>query len=126
MSCSTGMILLRGSITSHSQRTCLRRRRRVRRRVQVEMREGEVLQGAVMQARALLPSACQPGGDRFRVRPTHASSRCHIQAFAQRSEHFPDTGGGSFEAIERGIATGAESRAAGLTVQGLNAVACAM
>jgi hypothetical protein len=98
----------------------------VRRRVQLEMDEGELLQCAVMQPCALLPSACQPDGDRFRVRPKHVPSCCHIQAFAQRGEHFPDTGGGSCEAGERSSATGAESRAAGLAATGLNAFACAM
>jgi hypothetical protein len=49
--------------------------------VQVDMGEGEVLKCAAMQARALLPSACQPGGDGARVRPKDAPSRYHIQAF---------------------------------------------
>jgi hypothetical protein len=65
------------------------------------MRRGEVL-----QARALLPSSCQPGGDRARVRPKYTLGRCYIQAFAQRGEHLPDAGGGSFEAVERGVAAG--------------------
>jgi hypothetical protein len=94
--------------------------------VQLDMGEGEVLQGAVMQACALLPSACQPGSDRARVIPKDAPSCCHIQAFAQRGEHFSDAGGGSFEAGERGVATGAEGGAAGLTAKGLNAFACAV
>jgi len=94
--------------------------------VQLDMREGKVLQGAVMPAPALLKSACQPGGESDRLIPKHASSRFHIQAFAQRGEHFPNTGGWSFEAVERGIAPGAEGRAAGLTAKDLNAFACAV
>jgi hypothetical protein len=98
----------------------------VRRRVQLEMREGKVLKCAVMQPYALLPSSCEPGGDGARVRPTHASSRRHIQAFTQRGEHFPDAGGRSCEAIERGGAAGAEGGAAGLTATGLHAFAYAV
>jgi len=94
--------------------------------VQLDLCEGEVLQGAVMQARALLPSACQPGGDGSRVVPEHAPGCRHIQAFTQRGEHFHDAGGWSFEAVERGGAAGAEGGAAGLTAKGLNAFACAV
>jgi hypothetical protein len=94
--------------------------------VQLEMRKGEVLKCAVMQARALLPSACQPGSDSVRVIPKDASSRFHIQAFTQGGEHFPDAGGRSFEAVQWGITTGTEGRAASLTAKGLNAFACAV
>jgi hypothetical protein len=90
------------------------------------MREGKVLQGVVMQACALLPSACQPGGDGPGVRPKDAPGRCHIQAVAQRGEHFSDAAGGSCEAGERGGAVGAEGGAAGLTATGLKAWACAV
>jgi hypothetical protein len=94
--------------------------------VQLDMRKGEVLQGAVMLACALLPSPCQPGSDRTRVIPKYAPSCCHIQAFAQRGEHFPDARGWSFEAIERGVAASAEGGATGLTAKGLHAFACAV
>jgi hypothetical protein len=94
--------------------------------VQVKMREGEVLKWALMQARALLKSPCQPGSARARVRPTDAPSCCHIQAFAQRGEHFSDARGWCFEARERGGAAGAEGGATGRTAIGLNAFACAM
>jgi hypothetical protein len=85
-----------------------------------------VLKCAAMQARALLTSACQPGGDGARVRPKDAPSRFPIQAFTERGEHFFDAAGGSCEAGEWGSATGAEGGAAGLTAQGLHAFACAV
>jgi hypothetical protein len=94
--------------------------------VQLDMREGEVLQGAVMYPCALLSSPAQPGSDRARVRAKYAPSGCHIQAFAQRGEHFSDAGGGSFESVQWGVAAGAEGRAAGLTAKGLKAFACAV
>jgi hypothetical protein len=44
--------------------------------VQLDMREG-----AVLQPCALLKSSSQPGGDSPRVLPTYAPGRRHIQAF---------------------------------------------
>jgi hypothetical protein len=75
--------------------------------VQVEMREGEVLQGAVRSPCALLPSPAQPGRDCAGMISTYAPSACHIQTFAQRGEHFSDAGGGSCESGQGGGAAGA-------------------
>jgi hypothetical protein len=52
----------------------------------------------------------------------HAHGRRYIEAFRERTQHFCNPMRCRFEAVQRGIASGAEGGGAGLAAQGLDAL----
>ena len=69
---------------------------------------------------------CEPSRDRGGAMAEHACRRRDIKPFSKRSEHFRNSVGCSFEAIEWRIATGTEGGLACLTPEGLDAFSLPM
>ena len=74
----------------------------------------------------MLTCPCEPSRDRGGAMAEHACRRRDIKPFSKRSEHFRNSVGCRFEAIEWRIATGTEGGLAGLTPEGLDAFSLAV
>ncbi len=123
---STGRILVSGSMASHSQRIWLALRSRVR-------SSSSWICGSrrVEKKRSCRVCACSPARDR-KARDRGLSiaedTLCggRIQPFGQRREHHCDLLGGSFQTIQRSVASSTERGAASLTAKRLDALGPAM
>ncbi len=90
--------------------------------VELEVREVEPLEPAVVQGRTVLAGACQPGADCALAVAKHPHCRSDREPFGERTQDFGDSRGWRLEAIERGVATGGEGGRTGLTPERLNAL----
>jgi hypothetical protein len=94
--------------------------------IQLEMREPETGEEALVQGLCMLSSASEPGSDGGLTVAEHALSCGRIQPFGQRREHHGDLVRGSFQAVQGSGAPGSEGGAASLTAKGLDALGTAM
>jgi hypothetical protein len=94
--------------------------------VQLEVREPEIAEGALVQGLSVLTSAGQPGGDGGLPVAEDTFSGGRIQPFGKGSQHHCDLVGRGFQTIQGGVATSSERGAAGLTAKRLDALSMAM
>ena len=93
---------------------------------ELEVRQREGPQPAVVQGRTVLAGACQPGAAWALAGPKHPHRRSDREPFGERTQDFGDARGWRLEAIERGVATGGEGCRTGLTPEHLNAFVLAV
>jgi hypothetical protein len=94
--------------------------------IQLDMREPEIGEEALVQGLCMLPSAREPGGDGGLTVAEHTLSSGRIQPFGQRREHHGDLARGSFQTVQGSVAPGSEGSAASETSKGLDALGTAM
>ena len=94
--------------------------------VELEVREVELLEEAVVQGRAVCASPRQPSRDGGVAMPEHPHGGGDREPFGQRRQHFGNPLGCGFEPVERRIAARAEGRPTGLAAQGLDSFALPM
>jgi hypothetical protein len=94
--------------------------------VQLQVREPQMAEGALVQGLCVLASASQPAGDRGL--PIAEDTLCggSIQPFGQRRQHHGDLVRGSFQTVQGGVAPSSESGVAGLTTKGLDLLSATM
>jgi hypothetical protein len=88
--------------------------------IQLEIGKLEVTENVFVQGLCVLASARQPDGDGGLPVAEDPFGRRWVQPFGQRSEHCCDLLRGSFQTVQRGVASSREGRAASLTAKGLN------
>ena len=81
---STGRILVRGSMASHSQSTCVAHAEPGAQFVQLQVRELEVAEEALVQSLSVLACAGEPGGDGGLTVAEDPFGGGRIQPFGQR------------------------------------------
>ena len=94
--------------------------------VQLEMRDVETAEAALVEGLSVFPSAGQPGGDGGLSVAEDPLGGGSIQSFGQRREHHGDLLGRSFQAIQGGVAPGSERGMAGLAAKCLDPLSRAM
>src|SRR5260370_4662233 len=87
--------------------------------VQLEMRKLEVAEKVLVEGLSMLPSAGQPGGYRGLTVAEDTFGGGSIQPFGERSQHYCNLLGGSFQAVQGGGAPGSERGVASLTAKRL-------
>src|SRR5215472_16616164 len=83
--------------------------------IQLEVREVEIAEGALVEGVRMLTSARQPGGDGGLPAAEDPLGSGKVQPFGQRREDYPDLLRGGFQTVQGRVASGAERGAAGLT-----------
>jgi hypothetical protein len=86
----------------------------------------EMAEEALVQRLSMLKSASQPRRDGGLSKAEDAFSRGSVQPFGQRREHHGDLLGGSFQMVQRRIASSAEPGAARRTSERLDRFSAAM
>ena len=94
--------------------------------VQLEVRELEMAEGALVQGLCVLASTGQPGGDGGLSKAEDTLCRGRIQPFGQRREHHGDLVGRGFQTIEGSVTPRSERGVASLTTKGLDVLGMAM
>jgi len=94
--------------------------------IQLEVRELEIAEGALVQGLRMLASARQPGGDGGLSVAEDTLGSGRVQPFGERRQHHPDLLRGGFQTIQGSVASSTESGAAGLTAKGLDPLGMAM
>ena len=94
--------------------------------VQLQVREVQVAEAALMQELSVLACASQPPGDGGLTVAEDPLSCGSIQPFGQRREHHGDLGRWSFQAIQGGVASRSERGMARLATKRLDALSMAM
>jgi len=94
--------------------------------IELDVRQMQALENAVVEHGSVLPSAGQPGGDCGMAVAKDPYCRRDIHPFCERSQHLRNTLGCGFEAVQWRISARAEGGAAGLAAQGLDAFALAV
>ena len=94
--------------------------------VQLEVREPEVAEEALVQGLRVLPSAGQPGGDGGLTVAEDTFGRGSIQPFGECRQHHCDLVRGGFQTIQGSVASSTESGAAGLAAKRLDPLGMAM
>ena len=94
--------------------------------IQLQMREPEGAERALVQHLSVLTSARQPGGDGRLTVAEDAFSRGSVQPFGECSEHHGNLLGGGFQMVQRSIVSSAERGAASLTTERLDPLGLAM
>ncbi len=94
--------------------------------IQLQMREPEGAERALVQRVSVLASAGQPGGDGRLTVAEDAFIRGSVQPFGECSEHHGDLLGGGFQMVLLSIVSSAERGAASLTTERLDPLGLAM
>ena len=94
--------------------------------VQLQVRELEMAEEALVQGVCVLASTGEPGGDGGLSEAEDPLGRGRVQPFGQRREHHGDLVGRGFQTIQGRVASGTEGGAAGLAAKGLDALGMAM
>jgi hypothetical protein len=94
--------------------------------IQLQMREPEVAEGALVQGLSVLPSAGQPGDDGCLTVAEDPFGSRRVQPFGQCRQDHGDLLRGSFQMIQGRVAPGSERCMAGLTAKRLNPFAMAV
>ena len=94
--------------------------------IQLEVREPEMAEGALVQGLCVLASASHPGGDGGLPVAEDPLGSGRVQPFGKRSQHQSDVVRGGFQTIQGGVASGSERRVAGLAAKGLDPLGMAM
>ena len=94
--------------------------------IQLEVREPEMAEGALVQGLCVLASASEPGGDGGLSISEDSLGSGKVQPFSERRQHHPDLVRGGFQMVQGSVASGGEGGAAGLTAKGLDPLGLAM
>jgi hypothetical protein len=94
--------------------------------IQLEVWELQKAEGPLVQRLSMLKSASQPRGDGGLSKAEDAFSRGSVQPFGQRREHHANLLGGSFQMVQRCIASSAERGAARRTSERLDPLSMPM
>ncbi len=86
----------------------------------------KVLEPAVVERRAMCSGPRQPAGDCACAVPKHPYGSSDIETFSQCGQHLAHALGGALEAVQRGIAAGAEGGPTRLAAEGLDALMLAV
>src|SRR5262249_993538 len=89
--------------------------------IELDVRQVQALENAVVEHGSVLPSSSQPGGDCGVALAKDPYRRRDIHPFCERSQHLRKTLGCGFEAVQWRISSCAGGGAAGLAAQGLDA-----
>src|SRR5262249_6974531 len=91
--------------------------------IELEMREGEILEESVVERCAMFPGTAEPGGDSRMAMAKHPHGGGHIQAFGQCCQYLPDALGCCLEAVQRRRAPRTKGGLACLAAEGLDTFA---
>ena len=94
--------------------------------VQLQVREMEMAEEALVESVRVLSSTRQPGGNGGLPVAENSRSCRSVQPFGQRREHHGDLPGRGFQTIQGGVASRAERGLAGLTAKRLDPLCTAM
>jgi hypothetical protein len=94
--------------------------------VQLQVREVEMAEGALVQGMCMFPSACQPGGDGGLSVAEDPFSGRKVQPFGECRQHYGDLVRGSFQTVQRGVASSTERGTASRASKCLDALGTAM
>ena len=94
--------------------------------VQLQMREVEMAEGALVQGLCVLASSGQPGGDGGLSVAEDPFSGRRVQPFGECRQHYGDLVRGSFQTVQGGVAPSTERGAASLAAKGLDLLGTAM
>jgi len=94
--------------------------------VQLEVREVQVAEAALMEEHCVLACASEPGGDGGLTAAEDTLCSGRVQSFGQRSEHYGDLVRGSFQTVQWGVEPGSERRMTGRASKGLDPFGLAM
>ena len=94
--------------------------------IQLQMRELEIAEEALVQGLCMCPSATQPDRDGRLSVPENPFGGGRAGPFRQRREHHGDLVSGGFQPVEGRVAPGSEDGVAGLTTKALDALGLAM
>jgi hypothetical protein len=94
--------------------------------VQLEVRNVQVAEAVLVQVLSVPACARKPRGDSSLTRAEDAFSRGSVQPTGSCREHHGDLLGGSFQTVQRSVASSTERGAAGLTAKRLDRLSRAM
>jgi hypothetical protein len=94
--------------------------------VQLQVREVQIAEEALVQGVRVLASTGQPGGNGGLSKAEDPFGCGRVQAFGQRREHHGDLVRGGFQTVQRRVASSTERGAAGLATKGLDPLNTAM
>jgi len=94
--------------------------------VQLQMREVEMAEGALVQGLCVLASSGQPGGDGGLSVAEDPFSGRRVQPFGECRQHYGDLVRGSFQTVQGRVASSTECDVAGLTTKRLDSFGLAM
>ena len=94
--------------------------------VQLEVREVEIAEEALVQGLSVLACTSKPGGDGGLTVAEDPFGSRRVQPFGQRREHHGDLVGRGFQTVQGSVASGTERGAASLTAKGLDPLGTAM
>src|SRR5260221_7309081 len=94
--------------------------------VQLEVRKLEVAEAVLVQGLCMFPCANEPGGDGGLTLTEDPFGRGSIQSFGQRRQDHGYLMRGSFQTVQRRVASSTERGAASRTSKGLDALGTAM
>jgi len=94
--------------------------------VQLQVREVQVAEAALVQGVCMPACTSEPGRDGSLTGAEDPRSRGRVKPFSQRREHHCYLVRGSFQAVQRRVASSTEGGAAGLTPKRLDAFGLAM
>ena len=94
--------------------------------VQLQVREVEIAEAALMEDLSVPACASEPGGDRRLTIAEDAFSRGSVQPFGECRQHLGDLLGGGFQMVQRSIASSTERGVAGLTTERLDRLSTTM
>jgi len=94
--------------------------------VQLEVRDMQVAEGVLMEELSVLACASEPPCDGRLPITEDAFSRGRVQPFSQGGEHHDDLVRGSFQTVQRSVASSTERGAALLAAKGLDLLSLTM
>ena len=94
--------------------------------VQLEVREPEMAEGALVQGLCVLASTSQPGSDRGLPITEDTLYGGGIQPLGERRKHHSDPARRSFQTVQGGVTPSSERGVAGLTTKGLDLLSATM
>jgi hypothetical protein len=94
--------------------------------VQLQVREVQMAEEALVQGVRVLASTGQPGGNGGLSKAEDPFGCGRVQSFGQRREHHGDLVRGGFQTIQRRVVSSTERGAAGLATKGLDPLNTAM
>ena len=88
--------------------------------IQLEVREPEIAEEALVQDLCVLTSTSHPGGDGGLPVAEDTLGSGRVQSFGKRRQHHSDLVRGGFQTVQGSVASSTEGGAAGLTAKGLD------
>src|ERR1700686_5124389 len=80
--------------------------------IQLQVRNVQVAEAALMEDLSMLACPSEPGGDGGPTVAEDPLGRRGVQPFCQRRQYHGDLGRGSFQTVQRSVASSTERRAA--------------